>query len=64
MQKPPQEMQLRRLLALIRDVLREIFDEASYARYLERHSLPTSPRAYQAFLRDDERISSPKARCC
>jgi len=64
MQKPAPEMRLRQVLSLVRDVLREIFDEASYARYLERHSLPTSPRAYQAFQRDGERTSSPKARCC
>jgi hypothetical protein len=54
---------MTKTLALLLAALREIFDEAAYARFLERHGLPSSPAAYQAFLR--ERASrAPRPRCC
>lgn len=50
-------------LRLLVDALREIFDEAAYARFLQREGLRSSPQAYTAFL--DERAGRrPRARCC
>jgi hypothetical protein len=44
--------------------LREIFDEAAYARFLARHGLKTSPTAYAEFLRESKEGRAPKPRCC
>jgi hypothetical protein len=45
-------------------VLREIFDEAGYARYLERAQVHGSRQAYAAFLRERESVTSRRPRCC
>ena len=45
-------------------MLREIFDEAAYARFLERQQLPSSPAAYGAFVREREGNHAPRPRCC
>jgi hypothetical protein len=45
-------------------ILREIFDEAGYARFLKRAALPPSRRAYAAFLRERESVVSRRPRCC
>jgi hypothetical protein len=45
-------------------VLREIFDESAYARFLDRHRLGTSPEAYAAFLRETEATRQRRPRCC
>lgn len=45
-------------------MLREIFDEAAYARFLERKQMPSSPTAYEAFLREREGNHAPRPRCC
>jgi hypothetical protein len=44
--------------------LREIFDEAPYARFLQRTGQAASVGAYAAFLRDREKTKEPKPRCC
>jgi len=44
-------------------VLREIFDEAAYARFLQRTKMASSPTAYRAFWRERE-SKAPKPRCC
>ena len=44
--------------------LQEIFDEAAYARFLERMKIASSVEAYSAFLRDRERSERPMPRCC
>ena len=51
---------VRTLLA----VLREIFDESAYERYLARHHLQNSPRAYAAFLREQSARKAARPRCC
>jgi hypothetical protein len=54
---------LFRTAAVVLAVLREIFDEAAYARFLERNQLRSSGNAYAAFLR--EKVGTrPKPRCC
>jgi hypothetical protein len=55
---------VRRFLALIRETLHEIFDEAAYSRYLTRHSAESSVDAYHAFLREGEHELERKPRCC
>ena len=54
----------RRALAVLRDMLREIFDESAYARFLQRTQLASSREAYAAFCRDRENSSARRARCC
>lgn len=44
--------------------LREIFDEAAYARFLQRHQIPSSPHAYASFLRERESAAARRIRCC
>jgi hypothetical protein len=44
--------------------LREIFDEAAYARFLQRHQMPSSPHAYASFLREKESVANRRMRCC
>jgi hypothetical protein len=53
-----------RVFILMREALREIFDEAAYARYLVRHHATNSTDAYSAFLRESENARAKKARCC
>ena len=45
-------------------VLREIFDEASYARFLEREQTVSSPEAYSAFCREREATHARRPKCC
>jgi hypothetical protein len=59
------------LAAVIRDaasvlmtVLREIFDEAAYARFLTRTQRASSTQAYAAFTRERETIQNRRPRCC
>jgi hypothetical protein len=44
--------------------LREIFDEAPYARFLERAQTISSPEAYAAFWRERESRQARRPRCC
>jgi hypothetical protein len=51
-------------LRILRAVLQEIFDEAPYARFLQRSELASSPAAYAAFLREHRSSPAPRPRCC
>lgn len=44
--------------------LREIFDEAAYARFLQRQQIPSSSAAYEAFWRERESGARPRPKCC
>jgi hypothetical protein len=44
--------------------LREIFDESVYSRFLARHGVCSCPRAYAAFLREQEGIKARRPKCC
>jgi Selenoprotein, putative len=55
---------LRKAAAIVLDTLREIFDEAAYARYLDRHNLTSSPQAYENFWREREAVHARRTRCC
>jgi hypothetical protein len=54
----------RRALAVIGSILREIFDESAYARFLERRQLTTSPAAYAEFLAESRQQRERRPRCC
>ena len=44
--------------------LREIFDEAAYARFLQRAGMSSSVMAYAAFCRERDCRSARRPRCC
>ena len=45
-------------------ILREIFDESAYARYLQQNQLRSSREAYAGFLREHELVKARRPRCC
>jgi hypothetical protein len=45
-------------------VLREIFDESAYARFLDRTKRASSREAYAAFCREGEVAKARRPRCC
>jgi hypothetical protein len=45
-------------------MLREIFDEAAYARFLRRTNMQSSREAYAAFWRERELSQARKPKCC
>ena len=45
-------------------ILREIFDETSYERFLRRMQMESSPAAYAAFSRERDLIRQRRPRCC
>lgn len=53
-----------RALGIVRSMLREIFDESAYARFLERKGVATSPQAYADFLRETQAQRERRPRCC
>jgi hypothetical protein len=55
---------LRELFGLIVAVLREIFDESAYERFLDRSRLESSPNAYAIFRKENEQAKSRRPRCC
>jgi hypothetical protein len=44
--------------------LREIFDEAAYARFLNRAGVASSRAAYAAFRREFEEVKVRRPKCC
>jgi hypothetical protein len=44
--------------------LQEIFDEASYRRFLERTGVTSTPKAYESFWREREEAQARRTRCC
>jgi hypothetical protein len=55
---------LRRAARILLEMLREIFDEASYGRFLERSGLTSSRGAYDRFWREREAAHARRPRCC
>ncbi len=54
----------REIAATVAAILREIFDESAYKRFLERYGLTSCPTAYAAFLCEQEGIKAGRAKCC
>jgi len=55
---------IRRIIGVLADALREIFDESAYSRFLARSGLASSVAAYAAFLRENETAKARRPRCC
>ncbi|MGH9539956.1 MAG: hypothetical protein ACRD3H_18680 [Terriglobales bacterium] len=53
-----------RTLTLLMGALREIFDEAAYARFLNRKQMTSSREAYAAFCRESDGAKARRPRCC
>jgi sugar (pentulose or hexulose) kinase len=51
-------------MLLLVSALREIFDEAAYARFLDRRHLVSSRAAYAAFRQEYEAAKARRPRCC
>ena len=49
---------------LLREVLREIFEEAAYERFCAREKVGVSSGSYAEFLRESEKVRQQKVRCC
>jgi hypothetical protein len=45
-------------------MLREIFDESAYARFLERAGIGSSNEAYAAFRQEFEEVKARRPKCC
>jgi hypothetical protein len=50
--------------AVLLSMLREIFEESAYLRFLERQDRSSSPAAYAEFLRENETRKARRPRCC
>ena len=46
------------------EMLREIFDEAAYARFLNRAGTVSSSESYAAFRREFEAAKTRRPKCC
>ncbi len=57
-------IRLMRSFQLIVAALREIFDEAGYARFLHRRKVASSRQAYAEFWREREATQARRPRCC
>ncbi len=51
-------------LRTLRAVLREIFDEAAYDRFLCRKQIASSPASYAAFRQEFEEAKTRRPKCC
>ncbi len=61
--KPVRAM-LRDFLATAVATLREIFDEAAYARFLSRAGAVSSSESYAEFRREFEQAKMRQPKCC
>jgi hypothetical protein len=55
---------VRSLVKITLATLREIFDEAAYARFLARAGMSSSREAYAAFRREFEQAKMRRPKCC
>ena len=55
---------LSRMASVSLAILREIFDESAYQRFLYRSRLESSPNAYAIFQQENEQAKSRRPRCC
>jgi hypothetical protein len=55
---------VRTFLATLLATLREIFDEAAYARFLRRTEMTSSAGAYAAFRQEFEEAKTRRPKCC
>jgi len=55
---------IRHFIATALAMLREIFDEAAYARFLRQAGVASSREAYAAFRREFEEAKVRRPKCC
>jgi len=55
---------LRNIRATAMAALREIFDEAAYARFLSRAGMVSSSKSYAEFRRELEEAKVRRPKCC
>ncbi len=53
-----------RVAAVVASLLREIFDESAYCRFLERNRISSSTAAYAAFREENDRLKAQRPKCC
>lgn len=53
-----------KVLRLIREILREIFDEAAYERFCASRGASLNRDSYSSFLRESAAKESKPIRCC
>lgn len=53
-----------KVVRTLRAILREIFDEAAYDRFLYRKQLAASPASYAAFRQEFEEAKTRRPKCC
>jgi hypothetical protein len=49
---------------ILKATLREVFDEAAYARFLRRAGMASSREAYAEFRREFEESNVRRLKCC
>jgi len=57
-------MRLREMVNVVLAMLREIFDESAYRRFLERKQMVSSCKAYAEFMQENELLRARRPRCC
>jgi len=55
---------VHRVLQIVHAMLREIFDESAYSRFLRRRDLTPSRDSYAQFLQESETARAQRVRCC
>ena len=55
---------IARAFAVLVEILKEIFDESAYQRFLDRKELQSSTKAYAMFQQENEQAKSRRPRCC
>jgi hypothetical protein len=55
---------LTHVAAVLTSLLREIFDESAYNRFLERNRISSSTAAYAAFREENDRLKAQRPKCC
>lgn len=56
--------QFRMIGQVFAAVLREIFDETAYSRFLARNQMTPSCKAYAVFRRENELAKARRPKCC
>jgi hypothetical protein len=60
----PVRKSIRDFAAIVVAALREIFDEAAYARFLDRAGMASSREAYATFRQEFEESKVRRPKCC
>jgi hypothetical protein len=50
--------------ATLVSIVREIFDESAYERFLKREKLTYGDKTYAAFLREQGELKGRRPKCC